>query len=64
MNRKRLGSDKNNDHKLGHFAQGFVPAIIAREIFLRQHVIKIQRWMNFLTLCFCLGFSACYELIE
>jgi len=64
MNRQRLGSDKNNDDKLGHFAQGFVPAIIAREIFLCQHVIKTRRWVSFLTLCCCLGFSACYELTD
>ncbi len=59
-----LGSDRNNYDKLGHFAQGFVLAIIAREIFLRQHVVKTRRWMNFLILCFCLVFSAFYELIE
>ncbi|OUR68252.1 hypothetical protein A9Q80_02560 [Cycloclasticus sp. 46_83_sub15_T18] len=59
-----LGSDRNNYDKLGHFAQGFVPAIIAREVFLRQQVVKSRRWMNFLILCFCLGFSAFYELIE
>ena len=64
MNRQRLGSDKNNDYQPGRFVQGFVPAIIAREISLRHYVIKIRRRMNFLTLCCCLGFSACYELID
>jgi len=59
-----LGSDRNNYDKLGHFAQGFGPAIIAREIFIRLQVINTRRWMNFLIVCFCLGFSAFYELVE
>jgi putative membrane protein len=59
-----MGSSRNNYDKVGHFAQGFVPAIVAREIFVRQSVISSQRWMNFLIICFCLGFSAFYELIE
>jgi len=59
-----LGSDRNNYDKLGHLAQGFGPAIIAREIFIRLQVINTRRWMNFLIICFCLGFSAFYELIE
>jgi len=59
-----MGSTRNNYDKVGHFAQGFVPAIVAREIFIRQSVINTRRWMNFLIICFCLGFSAFYELIE
>jgi len=57
-------STRNNYDKLGHFAQGFVPAIITREILIRQSVINSRRWMNFFIVCFCLGFSAFYELIE
>jgi putative membrane protein len=56
--------ERNNYDKLGHFAQGFVPAIIAREIFIRKHVINGNKWMGFLVICFCLAFSAFYELIE
>lgn len=59
-----MGSSRNNYDKVGHFAQGFIPAIVAREIFIRQAVINSKRWMNFLIICFCLGFSAFYELIE
>jgi len=59
-----MGSDRNNYDKLGHFVQGFIPAIVAREIVIRQAVINSQRWMNFFIVCFCLGFSAFYELIE
>jgi putative membrane protein len=55
---------RNNYDKVGHFAQGFVPAIIAREIFLRKSVINGRYWVNFLAVSFCLGFSAFYELIE
>ena len=42
----------------------FVPAIIAREIFIRKSVINGRYWVNFLAVSFCLGFSAFYELIE
>ncbi|ORU89574.1 MAG: hypothetical protein A6F71_01030 [Cycloclasticus sp. symbiont of Poecilosclerida sp. M] len=59
-----MGSTRNNYDKVGHFAQGFVPAIVAREILLRRSVMKTRGWMNFFIICFCLGFSAFYELIE
>ena len=56
--------ERNNYDKVGHFAQGFVPAIIAREIFIRKSVVNGAGWLNVLTVCFCLAFSAFYELIE
>ena len=55
---------RNNYDKVGHFAQGFIPAIIAREIFIRKTVVNTRGWLNFLVVCFCLAFSAFYELIE
>jgi putative membrane protein len=58
------GSERNNYDKLGHFAQGFVPAIVAREILIRKQIINGERWRGFFIVCFCLGFSAFYELIE
>lgn len=59
-----FGFERNNYDKLGHFLQGFVPALIAREILVRQQIIPIVAWRNFFIVCFCLGFSAFYELIE
>jgi putative membrane protein len=59
-----FGSARNNYDKLGHFVQGFVPALIAREVFIRKHVVAQASWRNFLIVCFCLAFSALYELIE
>lgn len=59
-----FGQERNNYDKLGHFAQGFVPALVAREVLIRHHVIPDPRWRNFFTVCFCLAFSAFYELIE
>lgn len=56
--------DRNNYDKIGHFAQGFIPAIIARELIIRKNIISSKAWMNFFIVCFCLGFSAFYELIE
>ena len=55
---------RNNYDKVGHFAQGFVPAILAREILLRNAIISTRAWLNFLVVCFCLALSACYEIIE
>jgi len=59
-----FGFERNNYDKLGHFAQGFIPAMIAREIFIRKAIIASSDWRNFLIVCFCLAFSAFYELIE
>lgn len=59
-----FGWQRNNYDKLGHFAQGFVPAMIAREILIRKKVVNTTAWRNFFIVCFCLGFSALYELIE
>ncbi|HEY6528711.1 MAG TPA: DUF2238 domain-containing protein [Cellvibrionaceae bacterium] len=55
---------RNNFDKIGHFAQGFVPAIIAREILVRKNVVNIKKWLNFIVITICLSFSALYELIE
>ena len=59
-----MGSERNNYDKVGHFAQGFVPVILAREIMLRNGVLKVGAWCQFLSVCFVLAFSAFYELIE
>jgi len=59
-----LGFERNNYDKLGHFMQGFVPALVAREILIRKHVVASARWRDFFIVCFCLAFSAFYELIE
>lgn len=56
--------ERNNYDKIGHFAQGFIPAIVAREILIRKKVVNSARWLSFLVVCFCLAFSALYELIE
>ncbi|WP_220759044.1 MULTISPECIES: DUF2238 domain-containing protein [unclassified Shewanella] len=58
------GGARNNYDKVGHFAQGFIPTILAREVFIRLSVVKIGAWCNFLAICFSLAFSAFYELIE
>ncbi|WP_281546195.1 DUF2238 domain-containing protein [Grimontia sp. SpTr1] len=55
---------RNNYDKVGHFAQGFIPALVAREILIRNSVIPSPRWRNFFIVSFCLAFSAFYELIE
>ena len=57
--------ERNNFDKLGHFMQGFEPAILAREILIRWHIVKpSRRWLNFIVISIVLAFSAFYELIE
>ena len=55
---------RNHYDRLGHFAQGFVPAIIAREVLLRRSPLQRGKWLFFLVTCVCLAVSASYELIE
>lgn len=55
---------RNPYDRLGHLAQGFIPAILAREILHRWSPLGQSRWLPFLVVCFCLSFSAFYELFE
>lgn len=55
---------RNNYDKVGHFAQGFVPALIIRELFIRKKVISNKSFFNFIIVCICLAISAAYEWIE
>ena len=59
-----LGLGRNHYDRLGHFAQGFVPAILAREILWRRSPLRGSRWLGFVVVSICLAFSAFYELIE
>jgi putative membrane protein len=59
-----LGLARNPYDRIGHFAQGFVPAIVAREILLRRSPLRPGKWLTFLVLCVCLAISAAYELLE
>jgi putative membrane protein len=56
--------DRNPYDKIGHFAQGFVPALIAREVLIRGRYVNGRRMLAFLVVCFVLAVSAAYELIE
>ncbi len=62
--RDTLGLARNHYDRLGHFAQGFVPALIARELLTRRSPLAGSRWLPFLVICCCLALSAFYELIE
>lgn len=62
--RELVDGTRNNYDKLGHLAQGFIPAMIARELMIRLQVFNSARWRDFFIVSFCLGFSAFYELIE
>jgi len=55
---------RNNYDKVGHFAQGLVPAMIIRELFIRKEVINNKHFFNFIIVCICLAISAAYEFIE
>ena len=55
---------RNNYDKVGHFAQGFIPAMIIRELFIRKNIVTNKKWLNFIVVCICLSFSAVYEFLE
>jgi putative membrane protein len=55
---------RNNYDKLGHFAQGFVPAMIIRELFIRINVVANKNYFNFIIIAICLAISGAYEWIE
>ena len=59
-----FGMERNNYDKLGHLAQGFVPAIAAREVLIRFAVVPSAVWRNVFIVSFCLAVSAFYELLE
>lgn len=59
-----FNQSRNNYDKLGHLAQGFVPAMIIRELLIRKQVVKSASWMNFITVCIVMAISATYELVE
>jgi putative membrane protein len=59
-----FGSARNHYDRVGHFTQGFVPALIAREILIRLSPLRAGRWLFFIVVCICLAISAFYELIE
>ena len=58
------GWDRNYYDRLGHVAQGFIPAIVAREILLRTSPLMPGKWLFFLVLCVALAISAFYEMLE
>lgn len=62
--RDLFDGSRNNYDKIGHFAQGFIPVMVAREVVIRLGVFSSNRWRDFFIVCFCLAFSAFYELIE
>ncbi|HLW33081.1 MAG TPA: DUF2238 domain-containing protein [Aequorivita sp.] len=59
-----FNQSRNNYDKLGHFAQGFVPAMIARELLIRKEVVLKKSWLAFIVVCIALAISAAYELLE
>ena len=62
--KEAFNMQRNNYDKVGHFFQGFVPAMIARELIERLELIKQGAWSNFFIVSFCLALSAVYEMIE
>ncbi len=63
--REVFDHSRNNYDKVGHFAQGFIPAILAREILIRKNIVQGTKiWLNFIILSIILAFSAFYELVE
>jgi putative membrane protein len=59
-----LGFQRNPYDRIGHFLQGFVPAIAVREILIRGRYVRTPAMRNFITVCIVLAISACYEFVE
>ena len=59
-----FGFTRNHYDRLGHFAQGFIPALIAREVLVRKTPLRPGGWLFFIVCAICLAISACYEFIE
>ena len=59
-----FGWSRNHYDRLGHVLQGLVPAIICREVLIRNEVVSRRGWLGFLVVCFSMAVSACYELLE
>ena len=59
-----FGFTRNHYDRIGHFAQGFIPAVFVRELLLRTSPLRRSKWLPFLTVSVCLAFSAFYEFIE
>jgi putative membrane protein len=55
---------RNNYDKVGHFTQGFVPAFIVRELYIRKAIVKQGGWLSFLTISTCVTVSVFYEFLE
>jgi putative membrane protein len=62
--RDMFHQSRNNYDKVGHFAQGFIPAIVAREILIRKAVVQGKNWLAFIVVSICLAASAFYEFLE
>ena len=62
--KETFNQTRNNYDKVGHFAQGFVPAMIVRELFIRKNVISNKSFFNFIIVAVCLAISAAYEWLE
>jgi putative membrane protein len=61
---RTFGFARNHYDRIGHFAQGFVPAMVAREILLRCRVVRGRGWLFTIIVCICLAISSAYELLE
>ncbi|MEU1463014.1 DUF2238 domain-containing protein [Streptomyces sp. NPDC005727] len=62
--RDAFGLSRNPYDRFGHLMQGFVPAVLVRELLVRTSPLRGSRWLAPLTVCACLAFSACFELLE
>ncbi len=62
--RDAFHQSRNNYDKIGHFMQGFVPAMIVRELFVRKDVVKSKGWLAVLTVSVCMSISVIYEFLE
>ena len=59
-----FGFERNHYDRIGHFAQGFIPAVLIREVLMRHHVVNGLGWLEFVVFAGCMAFTGIFEIIE
>ena len=59
-----FGFERNHYDRIGHFAQGFIPAVLIREVLMRHHVVNGWGWLEFVVFAWCMAFTGIFEIIE
>jgi putative membrane protein len=62
--KEMFGFERNHYDRIGHFAQGFIPAVLIREVLMKHHVVNGWGWLEFVVFAGCMAFTGIFEIIE